>query len=929
MHIFLSILFFSFLISAFAQSKKPLDHSVYDKWETLGAFSIGASGNTVLFEQNPNRGDGMIILTLGTETADTFFRAASPSLAYDESWLAYQLQHPFDSIRQLKIKKTKDDDMPKDTAVIYIIGKGECARFFPLKKMEVPIENSIAAFILLDKVKEEKKEAKTDSIPQDSVPADTVKKPEKPEEKSKFKSKGTDFLIYRPNYKDTARFENITEFAVNENGNFALMLSNYNDSLDSCRIILYDVKKMEEIINVSMPGECKKPTMAHRTQLGTFFWSTDSSDTKAYSLMLVQNGKIQILVDTANNKLDSGFCASIFANPYFSYSDERLIFGIAEKPVQEPEDTVPSDEIAKVDVWSWTDLRLQPQQLKELKSDKEFTLSAVYNVDNKNFTVLGSKEMDKPGIGNEGDAAYVLGVESMKYNKETSWEVPGKADYYYINIETGERKLLLEAFNSSVNLSPNGKWIAYFNYDDSCWYSMNPLTLEKRNLTASINDIFYNDEHDTPTPAGSFWLAGWTEKDESVIINAKYDLWKIDPSGKKAPVNLTACMNAPKVQKRYIDTRKHLYHIPEKEEILLSLFNDESKDAGFAVYNLKKNAFLSKMSGPYRYSFISRAENSNDFLFRKMNYQEYAQLYRSDFSLKNAFQLSDANRQQSEYYWGTVKRVSYTSYNGDELEGLLYLPEKFTQGVKMPMIVYFYEKYSDAVHQYYTPGPSRSVISFPFYNSNGYAVFIPDIVYREGYPGQSAYDCIMAGVDQVLRQFPFIDSTHMGIQGQSWGGYQVAWLVTRTDRFAAAMAGAPVSNMTSAYGGIRWESGVVRQFQYENTQSRIGQNLWNAFDLYIENSPLFGVPNIHTPVLIMSNDGDGAVPWYQGIEYFTALRRLDKPAWLLNYNSDAHNLLKWPNRVDLSKRMFEFFEHYLKDKDMPEWMEFGRPALEK
>jgi len=221
------------------------------------------------------------------------------------------------------------------------------------------------------------------------------------------------------------------------------------------------------------------------------------------------------------------------------------------------------------------------------------------------------------------------------------------------------------------------------------------------------------------------------------------------------------------------------------------------------------------------------------------------------------------------------------------------------------------------------------VISFPFYNSNGYAVFIPDIVYREGYPGQSAYDCIMAGVDQVLKQFPFIDSTHMGIQGQSWGGYQVAWLVTRTDRFVAAMAGAPVSNMTSAYGGIRWSSGMVREFQYERTQSRIGDNLWNAFDLYVENSPLFGVPNIETPLLIMSNDGDGAVPWYQGIEFFTALRRLDKPAWLLNYNSDAHNLMKWPNRVDLSKRMFEFFEHYLKGKDMPEWMEFGVPAIEK
>jgi dipeptidyl aminopeptidase/acylaminoacyl peptidase len=150
-----------------------------------------------------------------------------------------------------------------------------------------------------------------------------------------------------------------------------------------------------------------------------------------------------------------------------------------------------------------------------------------------------------------------------------------------------------------------------------------------------------------------------------------------------------------------------------------------------------------------------------------------------------------------------------------------------------------------------------------------------------------------------------------------------------TNRFKAAMAGAPVSNMTSAYGGIRWGAGINRQFQYERTQSRIGKTLWEAPEKYLENSPLFHVPKIQTPLLIMANDKDGAVPWYQGIEMYTAMRRLNKPCWMLNYNGDDHNLTKMANKIDLSIRMRQFFDHFLLGKPAPKWLLEGVPALEK
>jgi dipeptidyl aminopeptidase/acylaminoacyl peptidase len=259
---------------------------------------------------------------------------------------------------------------------------------------------------------------------------------------------------------------------------------------------------------------------------------------------------------------------------------------------------------------------------------------------------------------------------------------------------------------------------------------------------------------------------------------------------------------------------------------------------------------------------------------------------------------------------------------------LLYKPENFDNNRKYPMIVYFYEKNSDNLNSHWIPSPSRSIINPALYCSNGYVVFIPDIKYELGHPGKSALNCISSGTDYII-SLGFVDKNKIGIQGQSWGGYQVAYLVTQTDKYKCAMAGAAVSDMVSAYGGIRWESGMSRMFQYEEEQSRIGATLWEKPELYIENSPVFFADKVQTPLLMMNNDNDGAVPWYQGIEFFTALRRLNKPVWMLVYNGDAHNLEKWPNRIDLSIRMMQFFNHYLKDEPAPDWMINGVKAIDK
>jgi len=259
----------------------------------------------------------------------------------------------------------------------------------------------------------------------------------------------------------------------------------------------------------------------------------------------------------------------------------------------------------------------------------------------------------------------------------------------------------------------------------------------------------------------------------------------------------------------------------------------------------------------------------------------------------------------------------------------LIKPDNFSSEKKYPLMVYIYETLHQGLHRFQDPSPGTT-INNPYYVSNGYILWMPDIEYGTGYPGRDALKCVLPGIHMLIRE-GYIDPKAIGIAGHSWGGYQIAYMVTQTDIFAAAESGAPVSNMVSAYNGIRWGSGMVRQFQYERTQSRLGASLWEVPLRYIENSPIFWADKVQTPILILHNDEDGAVPWYQGIEYIMALRRLKKEAYMFNYIGEGHGISKRKrvNQKDWTQRMAEFFDYHLKGKPAPNWMKEGILAWEK
>jgi len=413
-----------------------------------------------------------------------------------------------------------------------------------------------------------------------------------------------------------------------------------------------------------------------------------------------------------------------------------------------------------------------------------------------------------------------------------------------------------------------------------------------------------------------------------MLVNDRYDIWLVDPQAKEKPVNLTLDGRAKKITYRYRSSEGESDSLDLSQMLLLTGFSNLTKADGYYSITWGEHREPQLLyTGNFMLSPPVKAKKSNNYIFTKESFTEFPDIHYSDCNFKKPVRVSDANPQQKNYIWGTAELVKWTSNDGIELEGVIYKPENFDPAKKYPMIVNFYDKNSSTLYSHRVPEPHRSTIDYHLYTSNGYVVFNPDIVYREGYPGESAFNAVMPGISTILNM-GFVDPKRIGAQGHSWGGYQVAYLATRTSLFAAIESGAPVVNMFSAYGGIRWGTGLNRSFQYEHQQSRIGKTPWESPLRYIENSPLFTMDKVTTPILIMHNDMDGHVPWYQGIEYFVALKRLQKPVWLLNYTGEIHWPQKMGNKVDFQIRMMQFFNHYLKGDPMPKWMAPGLSAID-
>ncbi len=610
---------------------------------------------------------------------------------------------------------------------------------------------------------------------------------------------------------------------------------------------------------------------------------------------------------------------------------KRLFLGI--KPVSEitePEeeesiylvskvfDTEAILEDRTVDVWHWNDPYINSNQKKRWEREKDRTYTGVYYPETDRFVQLADEEM--PNLRISENASTLLGSSNVPYAKRMTWEGMIR-DYYLVDVKTGRRQVLVDEQYHTVNLSPDGRYAVYFKAGD--WHMAETSGLKSRNLTGSLDVTFADEDWDYPADVEDYGVGDWLDGSEAVLIYDKYDIWQFPTNG-DAPVCLTEGMGRKgKYQFRIkrLDTEKE--YLQTGEPVFVTAYHDLEKFT--AVYSIKAGirGITKVVEEPKKYTLLAKAKDADRILLTRESYTEFPDLWVTDMSFRKPRRLSDVNPQIEEFAWGEAELVGWTSSNGIPIQGILIKPGNYKPGNKYPVLVYYYRFFTDRLYEF-----NEVVINhrpcFPFYASNGYAVFLPDIRFDIGNPGYSATKCLVPGVQKII-DMGVADPEAVCLHGHSWSGYQTAFVITQTDIFACAIAGAPVSNMTSAYSGIRWETGLARQFQYEKSQSRIGASLWEARDKYIENSPVFFADRINTPLLIQFGDVDGAVPWYQGIELYLAMRRLEKDCVFLQYRNEPHHLKQYANKLDYTLKFKAYLDHYLKGEPAEDWIRNGVP----
>ena len=924
---------------AFAQ-KPALDHSVYDSWNSLRGISIPKNGDILLYTIAPGEGDATLVIeNIRNGKKIEVPRGTRAQLSEDGTKAVAVIKPLFSQTRDAKIKKAKKEDMPKDTLAVIDLVSGKIEKFANYKSHNTP--DKLFSYIAFEQTPAKEKPAGKDA--------------DKETKKEDKKAPAKELYVMNIHTGKMDTLKNVASYKFNKEGDLMAYVvePEKKDSTGKAALYLYSTATAEskEVLSGPKGSTIKLPEFS---KVGTmaFYANTDTSkaakkDVEIY-LYNINEGKLQCAASNKMNGLKAGWIVNSNGTLSFSEDGGRLFFGTSPKPL-EKDTTLVEFEQPQLDIWSWHDDYLQPVQLLKRDKDLKQTYTAYINTTlAENYVQLGDLDVPTVNVPNKKMADWVLVSNDKAYRIQGQWDYSRFADIWLVNVKTGERKLVKEkACFGSMSVSPNGEWVIVYDKIAKAWFQYTIATGDFKDLTSALGVAFHNEDHDTPSLPGAYGQAVWFKDNSAFTINDRFDYWQFDPKGVAAPKMLTdnygrnnntrltliTVIEDPDAEQ--VPMMRGASQITGKDPLYFTTFNFKTKQTGLATKDItkKKSTTTKVVEGPYTYSSFAYSKpgkgKKGAFVYTRANFEDGSNAFVTYDNFATQKQLTDINPQQKEYNWGTVELVNWQTADDIFCEGLLFKPEDFDASKKYPVMIYFYEKNSETLYTSRNPAPSRSTVNIPYFVSNGYVVFIPDIYYKDGHPGQSAMRSIMPGVEMLEKTYPWIDGENMAIQGQSWGGYQVAYMITQTDKFKAAGSGAPVSNMTSAYGGIRWGSGITRQVQYEQGQSRIGTDLWSGFDLYYENSPLFFVPNVKTPVLIMHNDKDGAVPWYQGIEFFTALRRCGKIAWMLQYNNEEHNLTERRNSKDLSIRLSQFFDHYLKGAPMPKWMKEGRPATEK
>ncbi len=926
--VFLVTGFFLFAYPSQATQKKILTFEDVMKFKEIRNPVISENGLWLAYGIQPDRGDGEAVVH-GLKSGAKFVvaRGHQPQITKDTKWVA-MIVRP----KAVEMEKAQKD-RPKQGMAILETATGEVKHVEKVQSFAFADNSRWIAY--LHHKEEGKPQKKEDAAPAEKDPTAEKKKETK-------KTTGSLLILRELEFGKEKKIPNVLAYSFDRTSEYlAIAVASSEASQDGLFFIDLNEKSLPQNPIAQREGtKFSGLTWTEKGSLLAFIASADDGEDGHFSLWIWDGNSKAKTLAVAANAVPDGWMIPEKNRISWSKDGNRLFFGFkpleihqatqkpeekeGEKDINESDlfDTQKILEKRELDVWHWNDPLIKTNDKIQWSRTRDRTFTAVYHIDSKRLVQLADRDMPQADLNDNPD--FALGHSNIPYQKEITWY--GRLeDLYLVNLKDGKRQEVAAKLEDRSSLSPEGRYVVYF--DDEHWYLFDGQTEKARNLTHKLKVPFYDEDHDYPEMAPSYRTAGWGKDDEFVLIYDKYDIWQFMTATGEAK-NITGGKGRrTETTFRVLRLDREKQYFENGERLWLSSYHNIKKNHGFYSCEIGKGAVKKLLEENKKFQFRAKAKKSDVLMYTRESFEEFPDLWVADLKFSAPKKISDVNPQIDEFTWGTPELVEWNSIDGIPLQGVLIKPANYEKGKRYPVIVYFYHFFSQRMFEFNQMRVNHRP-NFPFYTSNGYAVFLPDVWFDIGRPGYSSTKCLVPGVQKLI-DMGVADPNGIGLHGHSWSGYQAAFVITQTNIFSAAVAGAPVSNMTSAYSGIRWQSGLARQMQYEQEQSRIGGSLWEYPERYIENSPVFFADRIQTPLLIQFGDEDGAVPWYQGIELYLAMRRLQKDCIFLQYRGEPHHLRKYPNKLDYSIKMKQYFDHYLKGMPAPDWIKKGVPYLGK
>ena len=575
-------------------------------------------------------------------------------------------------------------------------------------------------------------------------------------------------------------------------------------------------------------------------------------------------------------------------------------------------------DLPGLQIWHSRDVRIFPRQQAAEGRDANRTLLAVWHLGENRVVTIGSGLMAEATLLHGW--GFALEDIAEPYPFGTMFGRPYH-DVWSVDVDSGERRRLLTRVRYEWP-GAGGRWLV--SYDGANYWSLEVATGERRDLTSNLPSSFTDTEYDTPTdvvPPFAFGPGGWLEDDAGVLLYDKHDIWRVALDGSGA-TRLTAGAEASVTHRVARLPDDDTPGLDPEAPVYLTLYDEKTEQRGYARLApgwdgpVETLVFEDALVGG-----LARADSADMLLYRAEAFDDPPDYFVGGPDPADAVQVTDINPFISEVAWGQAELVDFTSESGRDLQAVLLYPAGYEAGTAVPTIVYTYEMLSPGMHRFIAPS-ERDYYNFTAWTQHGYAVLLPDIVYRARDPGVSALESVRAAVARAV-DMGVTDPDAVGLIGHSWGGYQATFLPTRTDIFAASVAGAPLTNFVSFMGAIHWNPGIPEVDHWETGQARMEVPFWEDPEAHRRNSPIHEVHNLETPLLMAFGDDDGVVDWDQGTEFYNFARRAGKQMVLLVYEGEDHGLREEANQKDYHRRILEWFGHYLKGDPAPSWITDG------